>query len=627
MPVFNSLTQGQSINSSPRKRGKKNIGIIIAVTVSGVILIAFLLVFFVGLIPELMKNSDDRESDADDTEGFSLVGLWTNKDLPAVVNFKSNGDVVIYNQYEKLVGTYEFDDKDEEGDITLKTGDIEFEVSGNDISIDEMGDFEKEDDEDFYVQEFIDDHRTVTPTTFPTESTTIAPETTVPAETTTTTTTYVEKESEYLKIWSFTNEIKIASLAFKEKNPDIAVEYTQIPMTNSEYQKRVQASLSTSDIPDVVVLETLFVKAYVESDMLADIGSLLPKAKEMETFQYTIDIGTYEGVTKAFSYQATPGGYFYRRSLAKEYLGTDEPDKVQEFFKDMDTMTATAATIKEKSGGNTYTISATGDWTNVYYDNRKSPWIVDGRFTVDPVIDEMMDVAKTFRENGYESGASQWDIGWFDGMKDTLADEDGNPKKVFGYFLPTWGLSYVLQSYCSGTDASGKEISTAGDWGLIPGPMSYHWGGTWVGVMDAAINKETALKFVEFATLDEQHLTNWATGVYTNEYLKAIDPTIDDMISQPAGDFVSSLKVINTITDKMGTTPAIEFLGGQNPYPIFADSALKCSGTVVQGSDDDITRGFNEPLNNYVTGYATKEEALRQFREAVASAFPQIVVE
>ena len=32
---------------------------------------------------------------------------------------------------------------------------------------------------------------------------------------------------------------------------------------------------------------------------------------------------SYSGVTKAYAYQATPGALFYRRSLAKKYLGKD----------------------------------------------------------------------------------------------------------------------------------------------------------------------------------------------------------------------------------------------------------------------------------------------------------------
>ena len=632
-PKFDSLTaedstiHSQRVNSSPRK---SRLGIIIALAVGSLILISAMLILFLGVIPQLNKEADNRLADTTKTAEFSIIGLWSNEDIPVVVNFKNDEDVIIYDQNGKVKGTYEYDEEDEEGVIFLDSVDIDFEISGNEIDIETMGDFNKVDDEDFSIQEFIDDNIIATTVTDMTAvTTTAAPDETTKAEETTATTTAPAAvvEDELLRIWSFTNEIKVMGLAFQKNNPNVAVEYTMIPMTNGEYQKKIQASLSTDDIPDVIAMDISFVKSYVESDLLADIGDLLPKAKVMETFQYTIDIGTYEGVTKAFSYQATPGAYFYRRSLAKEYLGTDEPDKVQEFFKDIDTMTATASLIKEKSGGSTYTISALGEWTNVFYSNRTSPWIVDGKFVIDPTVDKMMGVAETFRENGYESQAKLWYEEWFKGMNDTLVDAEGNTKKVFGYFLPTWGLPYVLQTNCSGTDASGKETSTAGDWGLIPGPMSYYWGGTWLGVMEGAANKETALKFIEFATLDEENLENWATGVYTNEYLKAINPSIDNTLCQPAGDFVSSLTVINTITDKAAATDATAFLNGQNPYPVFAASALTCSGTVAQGSDEEVTLAFNEPLNNFFTGAATKEEAIAQFKAAIASAFPNIVVE
>ncbi len=431
-----------------------------------------------------------------------------------------------------------------------------------------------------------------------------------------------------LKIWSFTNEIKTMALAFQKYNPDVAVEYTMIPMTNGEYQTKVQASLTTDDVPDVIVLEASFVKSYVESDLLADLGELLPKAAEMETYQMTIDIGTFDGVTKAFSYQATPGAFFYRRSLATEYFGTDDPTEIQTYFSDMAKFEESAAVIKEKSGGDTYTVCSTGDFTNLFYANREQPWIVDGKFVIDPMVDEMMDMALTFRSEGYEAQATQWQEGWFAGMNDTLTDANGNAKKVFSYFLPTWGLPYVLMTNAEAKDEAGTVLSTtAGDWACIAGPMAYQWGGTWVGVMDTAKNKESGMKFVEFVALDEENLTNWATGVYTNEYLKEIDPSIADDIAQPAGDFVSSAKVVAAIMDTMATSKASEFLGGQNAYEGFSLAAPKTSLKLLQGSDDAIQRAMNDPLNNYVTGAATKEEAIQQFKDAVTSEFPDIIVE
>ena len=61
--------------------------------------------------------------------------------------------------------------------------------------------------------------------------------------------------------------------------------------------------------------------------------------------------------------------------------------------------------------------------------------------------------------------------------------------------------------------------------------------------MDGSENMELAKEFIRFATLDEENLTNWATGVYTNEYLKAIDPEVpeDQNASRLATSFPARL--------------------------------------------------------------------------------------
>ncbi|MFA9397955.1 MAG: ABC transporter substrate-binding protein [Clostridiaceae bacterium] len=439
-----------------------------------------------------------------------------------------------------------------------------------------------------------------------------------------------------LKIWSFTDEVRTMTLAYEEANPDVKVEYTMIPMTNGEFQTKLKSALQTGDVPDVISLEASFVREYVESDYLADLGDLLPKAEELGTYQFTIDEGTYEGVTKAFSYQATPGAFFYRRSLAKEYFGTDDPAEIQEIVGDMDKFEAAAAVVKEKSNGDTFMVGSTGDFTNLFFSNRTDPWIVDDKLVIDPKIDDLFEIAKTFREKGYEAQAAQWAEGWFAGMNDSLVDAAGDPKQVFSYFLPTWGLPYVLMSNSApkkAKDADGNETDTlvgkdtAGDWACINGPMPYQWGGTWIGVAKDSKNIELAKEFVEFATLNEDTLANWATGVYTNEYLKNIDDSIGDKLGQGAGDFVSSKKVVEKIMPKFDDSETTKFLAGQNSYSGFAEAAPFVSLELLQASDDAIQRSLNDPLANYVTGDATKDEAMTQFKEAVRNEFPEVTVE
>ena len=426
-----------------------------------------------------------------------------------------------------------------------------------------------------------------------------------------------------LNVWSFTNEIRTMAIAFQGKHPQVKVVYTMIPMTNGEYQTKVKAAAGTADSPDVVALEAAFVKEWVESDLLADLNDLVPLTKELKTYPAVVQVGTYEGITKGFSYQATPGAFFYRRSIAKECLGTDEPDKVQAMVADMTKFTETAAKIKACGTGDYYTVGTGGELFTPFLANRSQPWIVDGKLVIDPKIVEYVRFAKMMRDNGYESGATQWTEGWFAGMNDTLKDAEGTPKKVFSYFLPTWGLPYVLSPNSTPKDGG---AGTGGDWAMINGPLSYQWGGTWVGVLEGSPNSALAKEFVKFVALDEENLTNWATGVYTNEYLKAIDPTTPDDQAQAAGDFVSSQLVVEKITASFDNSTLATFLGGQNSYGAFAKAAPSVNGALLTGSDDAIQRALNDPLAAYLSGTMTEAEMWAAWLDAVRNEFPDLII-
>jgi multiple sugar transport system substrate-binding protein len=426
-----------------------------------------------------------------------------------------------------------------------------------------------------------------------------------------------------LNVWSFTNEIMTMAIAFEKTHPDVDVVYTMIPMTNGEYQTKLMATLGTDQVPDVVALEAAFVKSYVESDFLADLGDLKKYAEEDKTYPFVTEVGTFDGVTKAFAYQATPGALFYRRSLAKEYFGTDDPTEIQALLNDMDKYTAAAEVVKTKSGGNTYMVASNGDFQNLFFANRAQPWVVDNTLTVDPMVEKMVQTAKTFRDNGYEARATQWQEGWFAGMNDTLKDADGNPKKIFSYFLPTWGLPYVLAPHAKTEDGSS---TTVGDWGVINGPMSYQWGGTWLGAMKETKNMDLAKEFIRFCTLDQENLTNWATGIYTNEYLKAIDPNVPNDQKQAAGDFVSSQVVVEKITASFDNSELSTFLGGQNSYGGFAAAAPSVNGRLLQGSDDAIQRALNDPLNSYLEGTVTEAEMWALWKDGVRNEFPDLTI-
>ena len=420
-----------------------------------------------------------------------------------------------------------------------------------------------------------------------------------------------------LNVWSFTNEIRTMAIAFEGKNPDVDVVYTMIPMTNGEYQTKLKAAIGTDDVPDVVALEAAFVKEWVEADFLADLSDLVSVADELKTFPAVVQVGTHEGVAKGFSYQATPGAFFYRRSIAAECLGTEDPAEVQAMVSDLDKFVDVAAKIKECSDGDYYMVGTSAAMFNPFLANRSQPWVVDGALVIDSKVEEFVDFAKLFRQEEYESQAGQWSEGWFAGMSDTLVDADGNAKKIFSYFLPTWGLPYVLIP---------NSGDTGGDWAMINGPLSYQWGGTWVGAMADSKNLDLAKDFIKFVALDEENLTNWATGVYTNEYLVAIDPETPEDQAQAPGDFVSSQVVVEKITSSFDGSELAEWLGGQNNYEAFGKAAPNVNGKLLTGSDDAIQRALQSELEQYLNDEIDEATMWAQWLDAVRNEFPDLTI-
>lgn len=427
-----------------------------------------------------------------------------------------------------------------------------------------------------------------------------------------------------LNVWSFTNDTLIAAVAFKEKNPKVKINFTMIPMTNGEFQTKVKAAAGTADAPDIVALEAGFVREWVESPkLLADLNDLVPLTKEINYYQSVIDAATYKGVTKGFDYEATPGAFFYRRSLAKECLGTDDLVKVQAMVADMTQFLETAAKIKACGKGDYYMVSTNADLATPFLFNRADPWIKDGKLVIDPKVVEYIQFAKKMRDNGYESGAGQWSEGWFAAMNDTLKDAKGTPKKVFSFFLPTWGLPYVLQANAKSKDGSSD---TSGDWAMVSGPLPYQWGGTWFGALNGSKNAALAKEFIKYCNLSKEFQTKWASGYYTNAKLKSIDPSVPADLQKQAGDFVSSQIVNQEMAANTAETPASKFLGGQNPYGAFIEAAKHISAKLMTGSDDAIQRALNDPRDAYLSGKMTEAQMWKAFLDNVAAEFPDVTL-
>ena len=120
---------------------------------------------------------------------------------------------------------------------------------------------------------------------------------------------------------------------------------------------------------DMFVVDEAFLRDYVESDDSMDVVGEVGLTQEelSDQFLYTQQMATdADGKLKAVSWQATPGVFAYRRSIAREVLGTDDPEKVQEAVADWDAFADTAEAVKESGY---YMLSGYEDAYRAYADN------------------------------------------------------------------------------------------------------------------------------------------------------------------------------------------------------------------------------------------------------------------
>ena len=405
-----------------------------------------------------------------------------------------------------------------------------------------------------------------------------------------------KEEGDVIAVCSFTNELEQMLDLYKATHPDVKVKFTLVP--TDVYASKLKNAIQSGNAPDVFAIEEAFVRSFVEEPgVMADLEDLKPDLEEMEILDYTLDVGTdFDGNLRAVSWQAAPGAMFYRRSLAKEYLGTDDPQKVQEYFQDMGKFMETAEIIKEKSQGNCYTVCSPDDLSYIFMSKRETGWVQDEQVVVDDKILEFADFYKTMNDKGYAAQQAPWSEGWFAGMSGQLKDVKGNPKEIFCYFFPAWGLFNTLMPNAASADG---VQDTSGDWGVIQGPSSYYWGGTWLGVNEDSDNKEAAKEMVRYFTTDGEFLKQWI---------------------EETNDYVASQKVMDSVTSGVSN----DFLGGQNPYEVFLADAKSINGKLITSYDQEMNKIFGNEKENYREGKLTIDEMKENIIKKAKRMFPDL---
>ena len=414
---------------------------------------------------------------------------------------------------------------------------------------------------------------------------------------------------ESLVVWTLASDLKDFGARYQEKT---GVNVETVVIEPADYPTKVQTALMGGETePDIIVGEPQMLEDFYDNGFFADLDEMGAKDYEGQIVDYVWKVGQdSEGIQRAISYQITPAGIYYRRDIAQEVFGTDDPEEIGKLFADYDTILQTAQTLKDAG----YRIFASD--AEINYFSGDSAWVVDNKLNVSDARFDYMDLVIDLYQNDLTAYANQWSTPWYQAMSGEVpiltaeiqnyeddsvnvwdaeafeeATADLEKTTVFAFGLPSWGVLTMR-------DNVGE---TSGKWGVCAGPAYGFGGGTYIGISSLSEKKDLAWDFVKFCTLDEE--------------------TADWWIDYSEGDTVSLISALEKHKDD-----ANEVYGGEKLYSFWLEQAKGIDYSKVTKYDKVIGDAWGAAISSIKTGQATKDEALATFYDTIESTYPEIEV-
>ena len=400
-------------------------------------------------------------------------------------------------------------------------------------------------------------------------------------------------EGKVFNIYAWNEEFKGFFEKYYTVPEGVTVNWIITPSDNGAYQQKLdeallnQANAADDEKVDMFLAEADYILKYVNSDATQDVTKL-GVTDFSNAYKYTVQAASDpNGVVKGVSFQCCPSALIYRRSIAKDVRGTDDPAEVQAALDSWDKFNAVAADAKAKGY---YMTASFAETYRPFSNNCTSPWVDENNnLQFDPQIEAWIAQTEDFVKNGYTLTAGVWDD-----EKNVQMFADGKSMCFFG---PAWYFNF-----CMG-NAMDPDKGCSGDWAICEGPAAHFWGGTWL-LAPAGTDNPTMLADIMNTFINDEEV---CTALVANEAQFSNNQAVNAKFAEDP-DYGS------------------EFLGGQNDVAVFAgmtDNIVWENHTIY---DQLLNEGLQNNLREYFQGTVDKETALNNFYNYVEETYPAIVI-
>jgi len=410
------------------------------------------------------------------------------------------------------------------------------------------------------------------------------------------------EQGSVVNIYCWNDEFKSRYDAYASDLADthgVEINWVIVANENNAYQNNLDAALqaqesaAADDKVDVFLIEADYASKYTKSEYALDVmGDIGLTAEDLAgQYQYTKDIVTVDGVQKGTTWQATPGLFAYRRSIAKEVFGTDDPTEVQALLADWDKFDAAAAKVKDAGY---YMLSGYDDSFRTFSNNMSKPWVDGTTINLDDNILRWVDQTMEYTEKGYNNKTTLWAPEW--------SADQGPAGKVLGFFYSTWGINFTLLGNSLADPAAEAAVGNGiyGDYAVCEGPQPYYWGGTWICAAQGTDNVPFVKDLMYRLTCDADTMRQ---------------------ITLDTQDYTNNVAAMEEIAK---SDYASDFLGGQNHIALFSEAAKKIDMSNICDYDQGLNESIQQAMHEYFEGEVDYNTAIDNFYTAAMEKYPEL---
>ncbi len=378
---------------------------------------------------------------------------------------------------------------------------------------------------------------------------------------------------------------------FNKVYPNVNVEIQEVSW--DDYITKLQTSyVSGMDLPDIIYGETAWRGSLFEMGILENLEEAPYNLDRNDMVESSVPLcSDPDGSIVGVEMQVTPAGFAYKRDLAKEYLGTDDPDEVGAMISTWDDFEKVGLEVKEKSGGTVNMMVSLGDVVLSTISQNTVSYVDGDTVDITAKVSEPLAKAIKYRDEGIVGNIEMYSADWYNAYSTGIS--------IF-YEAGSWCPPLVIKNY----DPDGS-----GNWGVTTPPDgSFNLGGTTLSIYKDSKNKEAAWAYIQYIFFSEEggSIMYNVTGNY----------------SCYAPYYTGDLSPMNE------EGPVDEFFGGQSLVNYYINTAAPQAKTAAMNKYDSVVSDvWQQLLPQYMSDSSIDaDKAVQMFIDTVQEKEPEATV-